>query len=233
MDILIADHNNIYRTALIQALKSSFSQMEIRAAHNFYALEDILNSGTFPSLILIDSNLPGSSGVVGIAQLKRKYPEICLCLMTSGVENHLFQERLYATGLCQSFSKTASLSNIMKIAARLLAAPHLKPEKIEKERTGNTIHENWIQVKQMSDMRELSPQNDEDKIRHGVLKLTRREREVATLLIDECSNLQIAERLGIKTVTVKLHVRNIMKKLHVSNRTEAAYYVHEMRAKSI
>lgn len=233
MDILIADHNNIYRTALLQALKTTFSHVEILAAHNFYALEDILNSGKLPSLVLIDSNLPGSCGVAGIAKLKRSYPDICLCLMTSGVENRLFQERLYTTGLCQSFPKTAPLSNIMKRVSALLAAPYLKPEKAQREISGDTIHENWIQVKQMSDMREVNPQNDEDTIRRGVLRLTRREREVAHFLVDNCSNAQIAENLGIKTATVKLHVRNIMKKLRVSSRTEAAYYVHEMRAKSI
>ena len=51
--------------------------------------------------------------------------------------------------------------------------------------------------------------------------LTRREREILTLLADGLGNKIIAARLGISDHTVKAHVGAIFDKLHVGTRAEA------------
>src|SRR5262245_4725344 len=51
--------------------------------------------------------------------------------------------------------------------------------------------------------------------------LTRREREVLTLVADGLSNRAIASRLGISEHTVKFHVSTIYSKLGAANRAEA------------
>lgn len=50
--------------------------------------------------------------------------------------------------------------------------------------------------------------------------LTPREREVATLLAEGCSNGEIARRLYISTKTASVHVSNILAKLDMTSRTE-------------
>jgi DNA-binding CsgD family transcriptional regulator len=52
---------------------------------------------------------------------------------------------------------------------------------------------------------------------HGV---TRREREVAALLAQGLSNLEIAERLVLSTFTVQDHIKNLFEKTGVSSRQE-------------
>lgn len=52
--------------------------------------------------------------------------------------------------------------------------------------------------------------------------LTPREREVLGYLARGASNKDIADALGVKVVTVKLHVRGICRKLNAKNRTQAA-----------
>ena len=51
--------------------------------------------------------------------------------------------------------------------------------------------------------------------------LTRREREILSLLADGFGNKHIAARLGIATNTVKTHLELLFDKLDVSTRTEA------------
>jgi DNA-binding CsgD family transcriptional regulator len=52
--------------------------------------------------------------------------------------------------------------------------------------------------------------------------LSRREREVLTLIADGRTNREIGERLFISQKTVGVHVGNILAKLGVSGRVEAA-----------
>ncbi|BAY41401.1 two-component response regulator (plasmid) [Nostoc sp. NIES-2111] len=52
--------------------------------------------------------------------------------------------------------------------------------------------------------------------------LTPRELDVLKLIVDGCSNAQIAEKLYVSVGTVKTHVRNILNKLCVSDRTQIA-----------
>jgi two-component system, NarL family, response regulator LiaR len=52
--------------------------------------------------------------------------------------------------------------------------------------------------------------------------LTDRELEILDLIVEGCSNADIAEKLYITIGTVKTHVRNILNKLCVDDRTQAA-----------
>ncbi len=51
--------------------------------------------------------------------------------------------------------------------------------------------------------------------------LTKREREVFTLLIDNKTTKEIANQLGISEKTVRNHVSNTMQKLGVKGRAQA------------
>lgn len=66
--------------------------------------------------------------------------------------------------------------------------------------------------------------------RHRVsaLDLTRREREIADLLVAGLTNKEIARRHAIALNTAKNHVRAILKKLGVQNRTAAAAVLREL-----
>ena len=56
-----------------------------------------------------------------------------------------------------------------------------------------------------------------------VLKLTKRQREVLSLLARGKSNKEIARALDIAEATTKIHMAALLRALGVRNRTEAAY----------
>jgi DNA-binding NarL/FixJ family response regulator len=52
--------------------------------------------------------------------------------------------------------------------------------------------------------------------------LSGRQMEVLIFLVEGMSNKEIAQRLGISEVTVKVHVHNILKAMGASSRSRAA-----------
>jgi DNA-binding NarL/FixJ family response regulator len=54
--------------------------------------------------------------------------------------------------------------------------------------------------------------------------LTDREYEILQLIVDGCSNSDIAERLFLTVGTIKSHIRNVMNKLSVNDRTQMAVF---------
>lgn len=66
------------------------------------------------------------------------------------------------------------------------------------------------------------PEMEEPPAGEEVRRLTVRQIEVLGALMQGCTNLEIAARLGIALPTVKLHVRAILGALGARNRTEAA-----------
>jgi DNA-binding NarL/FixJ family response regulator len=58
--------------------------------------------------------------------------------------------------------------------------------------------------------------------RAAVAKLTNRQRDIFRLLLQGCSNKEIARQLGVLEGTVKVHVRAMMQKLGARNRTQIA-----------
>jgi DNA-binding NarL/FixJ family response regulator len=63
--------------------------------------------------------------------------------------------------------------------------------------------------------------------------LTRREREILSLVAEGRSNSQLARMLWVTEQTVKFHLSNIYRKLDVSNRTEASAWAHRHQLVSL
>ncbi len=53
-------------------------------------------------------------------------------------------------------------------------------------------------------------------------RLTKREKEISTLVLEGYNNEEIAKKLNISLQTTKIHLSNIYKKLHISSRLELA-----------
>ena len=67
----------------------------------------------------------------------------------------------------------------------------------------------------------LNEQNINIPIDADVEQLTKREKEVISMLAQGTSNKEIADKLFVRDVTIKTHLNAIFKKLKVTNRTQA------------
>ncbi|MBL4589220.1 MAG: response regulator transcription factor [Alphaproteobacteria bacterium] len=92
--------------------------------------------------------------------------------------------------------------------------------------TANDIHDRWVQFRESS-LQEKHRVIDEQR-EHEDVKFTKREKDVLSYLVKGERNKDIADALGVKTVTIKLHVRSICRKFGVKNRTQAALRAREV-----
>jgi FixJ family two-component response regulator len=86
-----------------------------------------------------------------------------------------------------------------------------------------------ISVALARDSKARNQRADIENTRKGMNRLTLRERQVMDGLLGGLLNKQVAARLGISDVTVKLHRRHLLEKMAVSSLVELARMIERVR----
>ena len=157
-----------------------------------------------PSIVLMDINLPGMSGIEATALLKRHLPEIQVIIVTVHREHEKIFDALKA-GACGYLIKRSRAADVRQAILDVHSGGAPMSAEIAR-RVVEAFHDH---TPKSADEAEL-------------VRLSQRETDVAQLIAEGLANKEIADRLGISTETVRGHLKNIYEKLHVRSRTEAA-----------
>ncbi len=157
-----------------------------------------------PSIVLMDINLPGMSGIEATALLKRFLPEIQVIIVTVHREHEKIFDALKA-GACGYLIKRSRAADVRQAILDVHSGGAPMSAEIAR-RVVEAFHQPLNK-----------PVEDQEKVH-----LSQRETAVAQLIAEGLANKEIADRLGISTETVRGHLKNIYEKLHVRSRTEAA-----------
>lgn len=150
-----------------------------------------------PDLVIIDVLMPEMDGIEATRELRRRFPEVRVLVLTSFGEGELVQRALQAGAIGYLMKDTQGSELISAVRTACAGAPVLSPD-LTKALLG-ALHN------------PPTPGGD----------LSERELSVLRLMVAGMSNEQIAEQLFISRNTVRHHVHNILGKLHAANRTEA------------
>ena len=211
--ILIVDDHAIVREGL-RGLIEVEPDMEFvgEAASGREGVEKAL--ALRPDVILMDLLMPEFDGVTAIKEIKTGWPEACVLVLTSFLED----DKVFPA------IENGALGYLLKDTQ-----PDELLDAIRGVHRGETMLHPSIAKKIMQRIQEGS---DESKGREGQV-LTDRELDVLRLLAQGTGDREIAEKLVVSERTVHFHVSNILSKLHLANRTQAALYaIREGLAKS-
>lgn len=143
-----------------------------------------------PDVILMDVNLPDTTGIELCKAVKDKYPAVIIVALS--INNQ--------PGIIRKMVENGASGYVLKDASR--------QEIIEAIRTvakGKTFYSRSVSMAlHRTDAIELPP-------------LTRREREVLELIADGFTNPQIAESLFVDVTTIDFHRKNMLSKYRVKN----------------
>ncbi|MBB5353122.1 DNA-binding NarL/FixJ family response regulator [Haloferula luteola] len=161
-----------------------------------------------PQVVLMDINLPGMSGIEATARLKQHLPEIQVVMVTVYRDHDKIFAALKA-GASGYLLKRSTPGEVRDAIRDVLSGGAPMSAEIAR-RVVEAFHQ---PMKEPEEEINLSP----------------RETEVLELLCEGLSNKEIADRLGISTETVRVHLKHIYEKLHVRSRTEAAMKFRDSR----
>jgi DNA-binding NarL/FixJ family response regulator len=192
--VLIADDHPLYCDALRAVVPQACPGADIGEAAS---QEEVLAAvtGRAFSLILLDLNLPGATGLSCLHALRRIAPTTPIVVVSAVGDPKIMQDAVM--GGASAFIPKSAPSQVLINALKVILA-------------GGTYMPTGI----LSALRNADNNPGRDE-------LTLRQRRVLELLSTGLSNKRIARELEISEITVKAHVSAIFRKLGVANRMQA------------
>ncbi|MGI6604008.1 MAG: response regulator [bacterium] len=163
-------------------------------------------AATKPHVVLMDLDLPDTSGVEVTKEIKARYPEVGVVALT------IHDGRDYLVEMVRAGAAGYVLKDVEP--GGLVSAIRAVYE-------GNSYMSPAAAKKLLGEFTRLSSHQGVDETADG---LTAREQDVLRLIARGHSNREIGEALEISEKTVKNHVTSIFRKIGVDDRTEAALY---------
>lgn len=160
-----------------------------------------------PQVVVMDVTMPEMNGVDATRAIKKEMPEIAVLTLTIHEGPDYFFQMLQAGASGYVPKRSAP--------EELLRAIHVVAE-------GNVFLEPRIAKDLVADYLSRVVQGTPEQVSYD--GLTEREREVLTLIAEDKTNQDIANRLEISVKTVERHRENIMNKLNLHTRTELVKY---------
>jgi DNA-binding NarL/FixJ family response regulator len=204
--LIVVDDHPLFRDALKQILQGSVPALRISEGGSFDDLAKVIDAGTEIDLVLLDLALPGADGLSALIQLRVRYPELPV-VVVSASEAPPTMRRCLQLGALGFIPKSLSAQQIREAVDAVLGGRVWTPAEIDLDG---------------ADTEEVS------ELLSRMASLTPQQVRVLAMLSEGLLNKQIAFKLGVSEATVKAHVSAILQKLGVDSRTQAVIAMNKI-----
>jgi DNA-binding NarL/FixJ family response regulator len=149
-------------------------------------------------LLLMDINMPVLNGLETAKIIEKRFPELKVVMLSMLNDSHLIKN-LIEHGIKAYLMKNAGQEEIISTLVKVY--------------DGGTSFDNELLLEIMN----LKQQRKKRKSNSLFPKLSRREKEILALIVDEHTTAEIAKKLFISFGTVETHRRNMLNKLGLRN----------------
>ena len=209
--VMVVDDHDLFRTGLRTLLQhEGFKAVDAPSAEAALATARSFR----PEVVVMDMNMPGTSGIDAARMLLVEHPSIAVLMLTVVADQEQVLDAITA-GASGYLLKDAELSEIVAgieaaAAGHSAISPRVAPVVLDRVRAGDAP----------------------ERPAAACAELSRRERAVLALMVDGHQNAEIARRLYVSPSTVKNHVSHVFEKLGVRSRVQAATFavVHDLVA---
>lgn len=201
LQVLIADDHPLFRNALSEALANTGTPVTIEQTDTLDSTLSHLENGA-TDLLLLDLKMPGSEGLLGLIQIRTRFPEVAVAVITANEASRTVAH-VKATGALGYLPKSLSLEQLVEALQALISGKGYFPANHQGD--SHNIDEDIDAITKLA-------------------SLTPKQQHVLALIARGYLNKQIAYELGVKETTIKTHVSEIFRKLNLYNRTQAAMY---------
>lgn len=197
--ILIADDHKMFADG-VESILSDEAHIEIIAkCYEGYKIFHELEKQQ-PDIILLDVNLPDMSGIQVCEKLKKEYPHIKV-LALSMFNEESFITQMLDKGAAGYILKNTGKEELTK-AIRLIQSG----QSYFSQEVTQTIMNGLMQKNKAT-----------SKTGKAFPKISRREKQVLKLIIDEHTTQEIADKLFISLKTVESHRSSLLNKMNARN----------------
>ncbi len=200
VNIIMYDDNDAVRDSVSMLLQGVAGfKLVASYPHCLNVIDNVKE--TRPDVVLMDIDMPGIDGIEGVRQISKNFPHLQILMLTTFDDD----EKVFAA------IKAGAGGYILKNAA-----PKSLVNAISEVNDGGAPLTPGIARKVLNQFHQLAPEETKEDYRLSI-----REKEVLSLLVDGHSYKMIAGKLNITYDTVRAHIKKIYEKLHVASMTEA------------
>ena len=189
--IIIVDDHKIFGEGFCSLLES-YNYRVLRVFNDVKLALNYINNKNKIDIVFSDINMPNMNGLDFLKQIKKLNSEIKVIMISMHTNKNIIKQAIKnnADGY---LSKNCSINDIKKTISNCLINKTNFHQKLTNSTDENT---------------------DDFSLKY---KLTDREKEIVKHILNQKSNIEIAEELNISKRTVETHRKNIMLKLNVKN----------------
>ena len=208
--VMIVDDQAILSEGIRSVLASSDELDVIATAENGQEALALMEKEV-PDVVLLDIRMPVMNGVVTTGEIKKRYPNVKVLILTTFDDSDYILSAL-GNGACGYLLKDISAPALLDAVKNAYAGDTILPARI---------------ARKITDAAKMVTSDREIRLRRE-FGLSDRETEIAVMLFDGFNNRQIASALGLSDGTARNYISAIYLKLGSDNRGEAIAKMKEV-----